>query len=87
MSSREFTEWEAFNRISPGEPERSDLQSALICMVIANMLKGRKGRTFEIGDFLLRFKPKKVQARTQREIRLKFEQWRAMHQAWRKQNA
>lgn len=56
MSSREFTEWLEYDRLSPGEPERGDVQTALLCSVVANFLKAR-GKAFAIKDFLLDFEP------------------------------
>ena len=79
MSSREFAEWKAYNKISPGEPERSDLQTALMCMVYANVNKGRKGRAYTIQDFMLKFRPKKPVRRTAGEIAAKLKTWAAMH--------
>ena len=50
MSSSDFTEYMAYNQISPGGLERFDILTAMICCTVANLLKD-KGRTFEIKDF------------------------------------
>lgn len=63
MSSKEFAEWRAFDITSPGEPERSDLQAALVSHVIANVNRDKKkrARPFALSDFLLRFDVKERQ--------------------------
>ena len=54
MSSVEFAEWMAFERIEPGEPIRGDYRAASIRETIANSVR-TKGKPFEVEDFLLRF--------------------------------
>lgn len=56
ISSREFGEWKAFDRISPIGDIRSDWQAALIASTVARVFAS-KGK-HRIGDFLLRFGPR-----------------------------
>lgn len=70
MSSAEFAEWQAYNRIEPGEPYRSDLRAALISQTIANFLKS-KGPMFKLEDFLLKFEQKKQQTVEEAKFRLR----------------
>lgn len=55
ISSREFAEWMAYNRIEPFGYERTDLGHAITAATVANSVKGKKGRTAKITDFLPRF--------------------------------
>jgi hypothetical protein len=57
MSSAEFTEWRAMELVSPGQPERSDIQAALISWAVATFsLTRKKGATLpKISDFMLDF--------------------------------
>lgn len=55
VSSREFAEWMAYNRIEPFGYERTDLGHAITAATVANSVKGKKGRTAKIIDFLPRF--------------------------------
>ena len=50
----EFVQWQVYEELSPGEPERGDIQSALVASVVANAFRsGRKA--YRIQDFLLKF--------------------------------
>lgn len=75
MSSEEFAEWCAFDRMNPGEPERSDLQAAMIASVIANSNKGKKGKAFGLDDFMLKFKKDERIPRTGQEVGVKLKSW------------
>lgn len=69
----------AYDILSPGEPERSDYQAALVAMTIANAApSSRKRRPFKLEDFLLRFVPKKVEPKTASEIHKKLLMWKKM---------
>lgn len=67
MSSREFSEWIAYEQIQPGSPLREDIHAALICSVLANVNR-TKGKKYKVDDFLLDFsegksgRPKTVKA-------------------------
>ena len=74
ISSSEFAEWRVFDSIDPGEPRRSDIQAALISMIIANAHR-TKGRAFELEDFLLRFGEKERKFPTAKELKLKMQSW------------
>lgn len=53
MSSVEFAEWQAFERLE-GElgPARDDWRAAMIAAVIANVNKDKGRKAFEPGDFI-----------------------------------
>ena len=80
MTSSEFAEWLAYDQISPGEPERGDLRSALVASVIANSQKG-KGRPYSISDFLLKFKTGKPTRKSAQEIKTKLKSWLSMYKS------
>lgn len=52
VDSREFTDWMAFNRVSPFVPERGDMRAALVAWAIA-VAHGASDAAPE--DFLLKF--------------------------------
>jgi len=66
MSSREFAEWVAYDRINPIGPERADWRAALIAWMIACAFRG-KGRPPAIKDFMPEWD---VQPKTAKEIEL-----------------
>jgi len=74
ICSREFGEWTAYESLSPGEPERSDLQTALVACTVANVMRGKKGRPFRIKDFLLKFDL--PERKTVEEIKMKLALWK-----------
>ena len=74
MSSREYAEWIAFERNSPGEPERGDLQAALISCSIARFSGAKK--KYKIDDFLLKFSG--PVRKTIEELKVKFTFWKNM---------
>ena len=84
MSSKEFGEWMAFDRISPGEPERGDIRTALLAATIFNAHKGRKGKTASLDDFLLKFKRrvKKPTKKTRSEVKVKLKSWFHQYMMW-----
>lgn len=77
MSSREFAEWVAFDRMNPGEPERTDLQTALIASVIANSNRGKKGKPYEMDDFMLKFQKRKP--KTSHDVAVKLKAWMSQY--------
>jgi len=52
ISSKELTEWIAFNQISPIGDERADLRAAQICTMMGNAWRGKNSRAFKVVDFL-----------------------------------
>lgn len=52
MSSREFSEWIAFDKISPIGRERDDFLFALVAWTIAEANRSRKGKKYKISDFI-----------------------------------
>jgi len=56
MSSTEFSEWQAFERLSPGEPERTDfLFGWLAWVVYAFSPSHKRGRRYKLEDFMVKF--------------------------------
>lgn len=52
ISSRELSEWIAFDQLEPiGEP-RDDYRAGLICSVLATVHSGRSGRQYRPIDFM-----------------------------------
>lgn len=56
MSSKEITEWMAYNNLEPFGEERADVRSAMIACVMANAFSKKKHK---IEDFILKFKRRK----------------------------
>jgi hypothetical protein len=78
ISSAEFAEWIAYERISPTDPERQDLRIALLCFHLVHLLGDTKGKNFKITDFLLDFDGTRV-ALTDEEKRERSRNfWRAI---------
>ena len=75
MSSAEFGEWLAYDLISPGYPERGDLQTAVVAMTVANAHKGKKGKAYVLSDFILKFKNRTPAKKTAKEIKMKLVSW------------
>ena len=48
-----FFEWMEYYSVSPFGAERDDLRIAVLDTVVANALSGKKGRSFEVKDFML----------------------------------
>lgn len=59
ISSRELTEWMAYDRLEPFGPRRADLRAALITWAIAEVHRNRdeKKEPFKLEDFMLTFEP------------------------------
>lgn len=57
ISSREFTEWIAYNRIEPFGEKRADIRSAIVASVIANVNRDKKKKPspFKTDDFMPEF--------------------------------
>ena len=79
MSSKEFVEWCAYDRTSPGYPERGDIQVALLAATLVNCHRSKKSKPAKIKDFLLTFKKRITEAAPQDVIRMKLESWMTGH--------
>lgn len=55
MSSAEFAEWIAFDRLSPIGPERADLRAGIIASTVANVQRGKSDRALSVQDFMPTF--------------------------------
>lgn len=64
MSARDVAEWQAFAQLEPLGLERVELYLAQLTAVVAQGLLPRKGRAWQVDDFVLRWesKPRKTQA-------------------------
>ena len=59
-SSRELTEWMAYEREhGPLGPDRGDWQAANIAYTTGVMAAGKKGRKLKLTDFVLKWGPRK----------------------------
>lgn len=81
MSSKEFAEWMAYDCICPLEPERGDLQAAVIACVVANYLKGPKGKLRKVEDFLVSKILKGKRTVPKENLKPKLLAWAAAHNA------
>lgn len=59
MTSEEFTYWQAFENIEPGDPVRSDLHAAQICLWVYTMMKGKDSPNLSLDYFVLSLKKAK----------------------------
>jgi hypothetical protein len=55
MSSRELTEWMAFDLVEPIGGKRGDIQAAVVASTIANVNRGRSTRPYEVQDFIIEY--------------------------------
>lgn len=62
ISSREITEWMAYERATGtlGQ-ERDDVLAALVAQTVANVMRGKKQRAYKLDDFLIRWGTKAKQ--------------------------
>ena len=60
MTASEFAEWYEFYRLDPWGEERADWRAGMIASVLANVNRGKKGRTFKPEDFMPEFGPKET---------------------------
>ena len=66
IDSREFSEWIAYDAIDPIGPDRPERNSAQVCAVIANSVRGKGDKAWHMKDFLPRYGP--PQRRTVAEL-------------------
>lgn len=55
VSSRELSEWRAYDTLEPIGERRGDYRAALVASTMANLWRGKNTRAAEIRDFLLEF--------------------------------
>lgn len=87
ISSREFTQWVAKERIDPGNPLRDDIRTALICWTIHSTVRGAlggKGKAPQISDFLLKFEEKNKRFQDPEVLKAKMMTWAAQYRAHQK---
>jgi hypothetical protein len=81
MSSHEFAEWLAFDRLDPIGAERADLRSAIVASVIANTARDERAhpQPYTAAEFMLRFDEGAEPAETHEEAPA----WRRSQAAFR----
>jgi hypothetical protein len=65
ITAKQFMEWEMYYRTDPFDERRADYRNAMLCALIANIVRGKKGKAFTADDFLLEFKELKAPTRNQ----------------------
>ena len=72
MSASEFTEWYEYYKLDPWGEERSDWRSGSVCATLANVNRGKKGRTYKPEDFMPKFKQGDADIRLSPEASVKY---------------
>lgn len=80
ISCAEFTDWLAYYQLEPFGEERADLRNAILCALIANLLRG-KGRRAKLKDFLPRFDEEPRRKQSLADMRAVMERFTAAHNA------
>lgn len=52
IDSRELSEWMAYYELNPFGSVRTDLNAGVIAATIANVNRGKNGKTFQPADFM-----------------------------------
>jgi hypothetical protein len=55
ISSREFAEWMAYDRLEPFGVVRGDLQAGIVASTLVNIHKKKDAAPSQPGDFILKF--------------------------------
>ncbi|MBT8199580.1 MAG: DUF4035 domain-containing protein [Acidimicrobiia bacterium] len=71
ITSREFAEWIAYDRLEPIGDDRSDHMIAQLTAILANIHRRPGTKAYTVTDFLL-FRPKRTHWQ---EMRAKLKQW------------
>ena len=75
VSSRELTEWMAYERLTgPLGGERADHHAALVAQTVANVNRGKRARRHKLSDFLIKWHQQKQTAQDMLAI---FRMWAA----------
>ena len=56
-TAKDFALWKAYEKTSPGMPERMDLLAGQVCMYIYNMARGKGSRPMDLVECTLDFNP------------------------------
>lgn len=78
MSSREFSEWLAYDRLNPIGPERADWRAAMTAWVMACAHSGA-GKMPQFRDFDFMSNYSEPEQKTDEQIRMKMKAYVAMH--------
>jgi hypothetical protein len=73
MSSNEFAEWRAYDRINPFGERRADLRAGVVAAVVANANRGKRRKAFRPEDFMPTFEDQSTEAKTSDELLHKVE--------------
>jgi len=61
MSSKELTEWAAYQKYEPFGEGRADYRIGSLMALIANAISGKKGKNYKPEDFIPEYGPKETQ--------------------------
>lgn len=76
MSSREFSEWQAYYVLEPFGQERDNLHTGIVAATIANAHRDpEKNKPFKPNDFMLTGRGAKVRKQSSGEIYSAFKAW------------
>ncbi len=78
ISSRELTEWIAFDQVEPFGDRRGDLQAGVVAATVANVNRAKGARAYNVTDFVPEYGRKDeevdAEALTMQQVGL----WRAL---------
>lgn len=60
ISSRELTEWIAFDQVEPIGDRRGDLQAGVVAATVANVNRAKGARAYLVTDFMPEYGRKEV---------------------------
>lgn len=80
ITTVEFAEWAAYNRIDPIGRDRDDLRIAMLCTLVASMARSKGQRAPKVADFMPRFEEAvEPVRRTGKQIAAVLNTWARMH--------
>ena len=84
MSSKEFEEWLIFDRWYPTTEDRVESGFARLLCTLANMVREKKQRPFELKNFFPDYMglETKERRRPVKELKAKFVAWACAHNEW-----
>ncbi len=81
ISSREFADWMAYDRIEPFGEMRADLRSGIIAAAVVNVNRGRGQKPFPASDFMPKFDEPERKVMTAAQIEARLMGFAAQHNA------
>ena len=70
MSSKQFSEWMAYDTLEPFGEIRADIRNAMLCAILVNINRGKNSKPAKLEDFMPTF-DKKWMDEVQEELTLK----------------